>query len=367
MEEKPFSEFKNNVQSYSKYYIGIDIGGTNTRVIAGFDEGDIYHVHKFQANTICELLKGLQEAAAMIAQVYNHPPEICCIDIAGPTTDNKEYDITNYNREKKEFHVLTKCDLPVSICPPSRTHIINDLESGCYGLVHLISSKAEQRFFKPVITSDGPKCEGSQVIVVLAAGTGLGVGLIHHLKHKDKYNVIPSELGHINVSSYGPNHPHYQCELDLFNKVIPTHDPKRQYALEYEDIVSGRGLVACYNAYKAEGDKSLTGAEIAQIAMEDPLKVNPSTKAMLAHYRYLIRAAQELSVGMRATTTYLIGDNVVKNSKFVDAVQDELVKEFFAHTKEAWLKKISNLHVQSELANLNLYGTLYFARNASKE
>eukprot|EP01133_Synstelium_polycarpum_P005740 gene5740-6642_t len=347
-----------------KYYVGVDIGGTNTRVICGFEQGTIYLVLAEKASRVNELLSVLKKAEDKIKIIDGlNTPEACCIDIAGPTSSKVEYTITNYEADAKQ---LFKKDLPTFLCPEDRTYFINDLESGCYGLVYTITLGLNVDYFKEFIPAEEKTIpNNSETFVVLAAGTGLGVGVIHHQLHpKDKFTVIPAEFGHINISPLGPNQEGFKEEEALLNGIIPEHDKGRKFALEYEDIVSGRGLVACHVYYK--GDTSLDGEKIARTANSNPSNLNcPCVKALTAHYRYLIRASQELAVGLNANSVYLLGDNVVHNSPFIQGTQDLLVKEFKLHPKSDWIKK-KNVMIQKKSANLNLYGTIYYARNILK-
>ncbi|EGG21590.1 hypothetical protein DFA_01476 [Cavenderia fasciculata] len=357
MNPKTFEELQNDFKSFHnpEYYLGIDIGGTNTRIILSIEQST-YEVSTFKASKVVDLIEGVKSADTKLYPLLQNPPLATCCCMAGPTSNVDRYRFTNYDQSDA---VLDPVQLPQRLCPSGKTFFLNDLESGCYGLISLIKHNLVGFYtkqFTSIVIPTRPST--SEIFVVMAPGTGLGVGLINH--KKGQYYVSPSEFGHIQISPHGPNHPNYKEEQALLNNIIPNEDPTRQFSLEYEDIVSGRGLVACYKYYSG-GDTKL-GHDIAHEANASSDPENASVKAMKAHYAYLFKGAQELAVGLKATGVYLIGDNIVHNSRFFDANRPFLLDQFYCHPKKAWIEN-TPINIQTVQTNLNLLGTVYYARH----
>jgi glucokinase len=181
------------------------------------------------------------------------------------------------------------------------------------------------------------------VDLVLAAGTGLGVGLLTHQHGASDFHVLPLEGGHMLLNTVGVNHALYAEEQDLLQFVgRKLYDGK--YTLEFEDFVSGRGVLALYNWTTKDHPEAEALSDTAQgIAIEtresSALRLlltcdkrcvvakrataEPpcpfAKKALLLHYQYLMRAAQNLAIGMNVKGVFLAGDNQVFNRDFVVA------------------------------------------------
>ncbi|ELR23790.1 group A glucokinaselike, putative, partial [Acanthamoeba castellanii str. Neff] len=136
-----------------------------------------------------------------------------------------------------------------------------------------------------------------------------------------------------------------------------------KHAIEYEDIVSGRGVLAVYQwitAEHKEAAKYESAEEISTAAFrEDPCPF--ATKALLIHYRFLMRVAKNLCVGLQAKGMFLAGDNQVVNNPFFEKHLPEMRAEFLDHPKPDWIDKVE-LYTQTESFNINLHGALYYAR-----
>ncbi|EGC36671.1 hypothetical protein DICPUDRAFT_47001 [Dictyostelium purpureum] len=356
-----YSKLAVEVKKDNQYYIGIDIGGTNTRVVYATAKGDYYTIKEFLCSSVKVLLEELFIIQDTLLTEFVEPT-FTTIDLAGPHLSKNKYKFTNY---VESDNILLTEYLPKKLCPEGRYAILNDLESGSYGIIpYIISGKSEEIFLNLITPEEAKEIPTNGVFVVLAAGTGLGVGLIH--KYGEEYRVIPSEFGHISICSDDGD-----CEQELFAKLsenIKNTEPSRKnYCLEYEDIVSGRGIQALYMINKNQNEPARDNAEIATQATNAPANLDCTcVKTMKIHYKYLLRCAREISVGTFATGVYLIGDNIVRNKNFVDSVKNQLEFEFKDHPKIEWLRHIP-VFGQSALKNLNLIGTVYYGINAAKK
>ena len=96
--------------------------------------------------------------------------------------------------------------------------------------------------------------------MVLAMGTGLGVGCLFYLN--GKHVVFPMEVGHCLVTLYGEEYEETKEDkelLDYISKMLY----KGKHLAEFEDICSGRGLEWTYQFFTQDCDDKpkLTAAQ----------------------------------------------------------------------------------------------------------
>lgn len=358
------SIIKPTVLQTRKYVIGVDVGGTNTRVaVCGLD-GQYIIVSKFQSSSLKQLLGGLEQLSAPLISLMGVPPYAACLDIAGPVAEHgTKVEITNYTGTSEERTVKTT-DLPSQLFPSGRTVFINDLESCCYGVLGLDEHKKLGEYFSPLWGTETSEVHLAPVHhAVLAAGTGLGAGLLLKLGSKS-FQVYPLEFGHALIPPLGVSHPRREIDINLLN-YLSQRLYDGAYPAEYEDIASGRGLTHVYDFLVKDlpnVPNGLTPAEIASAAAGG----NPhANKALEIHYRILIRTCQNMAVAMNVKGVFLAGDNQVANNSFVTSVHKELHEEFLNHPKRHWIENVP-VYTQTTTFNINLYGTLYVARSLAK-
>jgi len=237
------------------------------------------------------------------------------------------------------------------------------LESCCYGILALDQLNLLSDFFEP-LWGENPQVKiGSVHHAVLAAGTGLGVGLLVKLGSNLPFQVYPLEFGHTLISPLGKNHP----ERDLDSRLSDYLSEKLyegKYTAEQEDIVSGRGLSAVYNFLVKDLSNTPSGlnpVEIVVAATTQPVN-EYALKALQIHYKQLIRTAQTVSVGLQVKGIFLAGDNQVANHGFVKPYAGELRTAFLNHPKRHWIENVP-IYAQHKIFNINLYGTLFVARS----
>eukprot|EP01113_Clastostelium_recurvatum_P012232 TRINITY_DN1632_c0_g1_i5.p1 TRINITY_DN1632_c0_g1~~TRINITY_DN1632_c0_g1_i5.p1 ORF type:complete len:430 (+),score=95.96 TRINITY_DN1632_c0_g1_i5:178-1290(+) len=356
-----------NIESLSQlkgapFVLGIDVGGTNTRVSLGTSDGTEYLFTTFEASTLPVLLSGLEAAGAELTKHITYPPSAACIDIAGPVFEEGEKaEITNYAGSREE-RIISKAMLPRSLFTPETTAIVNDLEACCYGILALAKAGRLPELFSP-LWSDGKDDMKLRPVhyAVLSAGTGLGVGLLVKLPGMD-FQVLPLEGGHGLISPGGKGSPDYDQEHKLL-EFLGQKLYNGKHGPEWEDIVSGRGIQYCYEfltrADDEEKKKNLSTADIVAAAFATPHSAN-AQDALLLHYKYLIRCSQGISVALQAKGIFLAGDNQVNNDKFVRTNSHVLHKEFLSHPKQGWVENVP-VYAQHTKFNINLFGTLYVA------
>jgi len=342
------------LKSWKEVFIGVDIGASNTRISASknITEGYIDLV-RFRCNSVSELLSNINKAAQKVAELDVHV-KAAALDAAGPINrENGDIQviITNWPSD----NCLKISQLPETLFPKGKSTMLNDLEAGCFGILALNAQKSLSKYFKPLWETKNPSDSlMPKTYMVLAMGTGLGVGSLFYAG--DKHMVIPMEVGHSLVTSYGPEHPDYKQDTELYN-FISNLLYKGVHGVEFEDICSGRGLEYSYQFLIKDTSKpKKTAEEIGKSVKEDEL----AARAMHLHYKTLIRCAQNIAISMNAKGIILSGDNQVYNKDFVFSSSDALKKDFLHHPKQAWIED-SPVLAQVESVNTMILGCLYKA------
>jgi len=283
--------------------VGIDIGATNTRVgvAPAHNSADAaaYEVLcAFEADDAEALYAGL----ARVAEALPEPAAAACIDAAGPVLDGgARVVITNWPETHVREIVVARID--PRICPGGgRTALLNDLEAACHGVLGLSGSGRLQEFFVPLQPTPGadkvtPSLKPARHLV-LAMGTGLGVGLLLTDVHRPgTFSVVPVEIGHTLVTSFGTEYPACARDAALFSW-LGQRLYSGQHIAEFEDVCSGRGLRYAYEfaCLGVRDPKDITPKEIAELARAgDALAI----AAMRDHYKLLFRVAQNCCVGLQ--------------------------------------------------------------------
>jgi len=344
------------VENNGKYVIGVDIGGTNTRVAVASLDGHFCLVAVFKASTVTMLLEGLKELIAPITTKLGSSPYAACLDIAGPVSDNgTKAVLTNYSGTLAERTITTSIFPPELF--PKRTRFVNDLESCCYGILGLEDQNKLGEFFEVLWGAEDVKIAPLHH-AVLSAGTGLGVGLLIKLGNRP-FQVYPIEYGHATIPPLGLDNPDRESDLKLLDYLSKTlYDGK--HAPEYEDVVSGRGLVSVYNFLVKDipGSPALNAGEIAAGAAAGD---KHALKAVEIHYRILVRNAQNVCAAMNVKGIFFAGDNQVDNAPVVKSIVKTLKEDFLNHPKLEWIENVP-VFAQSTKFNINLYGTIFVAR-----
>jgi len=357
------TELRLNAQEPFTYVVGVDIGGTNTRIAVGTIDGKYVQVAKYAASNKAELIKGLNEYGGLLISTLGAKPAGTALDIAGPVyAGGTRAEITNYDKENGNTPVIHVSDLSPSIFIHSRTRLLNDLESCCYGVIGLDSQNRLHEFFS--VLQDGKpasKLDPTVHHAVLAAGTGLGAGILVKLPGHPSFHVYPTEFGHVQIPPVGAGHPDRERDVKL-NDYLSKLLYEGNYGPEFEDVVSGRGLLYVYTflTQGVAGAPQITHpSEIVEAALNGSNK--HAEEALLIHYKLLMRTSATIAVGMQAKGVLLAGDNMVYNSAFVLKNKEALLKEFLGVPKRHWIDA-APIFIQTTSYNINLQGTLYVAR-----
>lgn len=220
---------------HAKLILAGDIGGTKTLLQIAEVSGNHVSVWKEQRFDSASF-SGLDPVVQTFLKNFSASgaqPEIiqsACFGVAGPV-NGRQASLTNLPWKLDADEIAQACNL-------SHATLINDFEAIGYGIAAL-----QPEDF--VVLQEGKQVpQGMQV--VLGAGTGLGVCFLAWCG--DRYQVIPSEGGHMDFAPADE----LQAALLQYLRQSLGH-------ISYERIVSGSGLVAIYQflLHQTEQSESL--------------------------------------------------------------------------------------------------------------
>jgi len=349
------------------YFVGVDIGGTNTRVALSTIgpknvSTDTHFFSVISCSSVSVLIQELNQVSKQLETLLGKSSEGGCLAVAGRIVHGgQSVEFTNYDVQS---NLLNKEDLPSFLFPKHNTHFLNDLESSCYGLIGLDERNKVKEYFEVFWSTQEIKdfkLEPKRYLV-FAMGTGLGIALLLTTKTSRKHEVLSLEFGHILHAGLGAMDEDATEDKKLLRYLSKKlYDSK--YVPETEDICSGRGLKYVYDWVREENPQDQvpdleTAKDIAMEAIKGNLY---ATKAMLFHFKWLFRSAQNLCVGLQAQGVFLAGDNQVSNHPFVKKYKNRLQEVFLNHPKKAWIENIP-FFSQTRKLNTNIEGAIYYAQ-----
>ena len=236
-----YYELKNNVKrinkrDYSDFVIGVDLGGTSTRIaISGVKKGKptLLFSMFYKSKEITEFENILTQVISYAADTYGIKIKDACIAAAGPVSDTHDYcSLMNLDWVVDGRDILKYTPLKSII-------ILNDFEAIGYG-IDLINMKNKKQVIKLKSGTRSHKKNITPPMAVIGAGTGFGKATLVWKQHVNGYVPVPSEGGHADF----PIHEQFDLELVNFikkNRVMDNDKP-----VSYEDLISGRGIINIY-------------------------------------------------------------------------------------------------------------------------
>lgn len=170
-----------------KYYVGIDLGGTNIKAGVVNEQGEIIHKNRIKTRAEREQLAIIRDMGLLALQVIEEAglkvQDVLAVGIGSPGTPNNETGLLVYANNlpfhqapmRSEIHKMI--DLPV--------YIDNDAN---------VAALAES-------VAGGSK--GSSHSVAITLGTGVGGGVIINKRIYSGFNHAGCEIGHILVKAGG--------------------------------------------------------------------------------------------------------------------------------------------------------------------
>lgn len=301
--------------------ISIDVGGTHTRLRAEIIEnGKIV----FSSQEYMRKINSKEELRNFIKSSINDiasdiKPTHCVIGFAGVVIDHREVKITNW----KNTPTITLEDLIAWGFPKNNTPMVNDMELAGYGILDMeekneMNSNQCEILYKPEFSAKN-RINNK---LIIAPGTGFGTASIIectiHSGEKVK-DVLSSEVQHIQIPALDDRHAEI-IEIMLSDK------PERSF-LNYEDFVSGNGLLKTYEAIlKLDGieQKEKDAKQIAESAVDGNDK--SAIEALNIFYRCVGRLIQAMALMIQPYGgIYLCGASTINNNKFI--MQSGLIEE----------------------------------------
>ena len=192
-----------------------DIGGTNARFAT--------YVDGVRTDSVDLSTPKYADAQDMLADAVNGLPrrafDACCLAVAGPVFGD-EAKLTNAG-------ITFSATAVAAATGSARTALVNDMVALGTAIAELPPSRFERL--------SGRVSREQATRGVLAAGTGLGMGIVVDGR------CLPSEGGHARVAPAG----------DLERELVAVTERECGEPVSWEHYLSGRGLVALYRAVNA--------------------------------------------------------------------------------------------------------------------
>jgi glucokinase len=274
-----------------------DVGGTNTNIGLCSVKGDRVIIHK-KYRFDSQRLKNFEEVVKQVLKDSKTRVSSACIAAAGPVSpDRKTCKLTN---------VKWRIDVRKL---PFKAGLLNDFEALGYAVNVLQPGDAK-------ILRNGKS--NNLPIALLGAGTGLGKALLHF--DGKFYRPFASEGGHADL-------PITADESDL---LLWCKD-----RVEYESVLSGRGIVHIYNFMLTKYDGSGT-SDPAEIMKENSPAAENTRRQFIKFYA---RCAKNFVLdGLARGGVIIAGGISAKNPHLFNT---DFVKEFMRNeTQKAWLSKV---------------------------
>lgn len=222
-----------NKDDFSRYVVGVDIGGTNTNLgIAGIQntKTTLLFSLSFKSQELPSLIPAVNEILAYAKENYNIEAAAACVGAAGVVTSLNDFaKLTNVEWDVSTKELLRETSLHSAF-------IINDFQAVGYGINLLDpNNKNDMISVKPQHKNNQTKSTKA----IIGAGTGLGKSILVYNERFGAYFPIPSEGGHSDFP------PRDNLELELLDFIKNFRSFSQP--VTYEELLSGRGLVSIYN------------------------------------------------------------------------------------------------------------------------
>ncbi|KPA16824.1 glucokinase [Candidatus Magnetomorum sp. HK-1] len=308
-----------------KYSISIDLSGTYSTVgISKETAGRIEIVCKKRMKTanIVSVKSELNEFISKCQELKQYTSLPCCISVAGIL--NKE----------KTVCELTNANLVVDLESIKKENffkpviMINDFEAIGYGIDHLMD--------KDIIPiSNPPKNKEKtkkEVRAVIGAGTGLGKTIMVYDRQADSSFSISSAGGHGDLPVTN------KFELELANWI--QKDRGGDAPIEYEDVLSGRGIERIYRFLEESRNRHQTKKISAQWISQNVNKNDLCTKTFELFITFYARALRNFALEvMPIGGLFIAGGIAMKNPIFFQ--KSAFMREFEKnYTHKQLLQKI---------------------------
>jgi glucokinase len=259
--------------------------------------------------------------------------------------------------EPNEKRTVDLHQIPVEVCPPHHTVLLNDLEACAYGVVSAGETGEIDQFFEQLCGPAGATVIAKGNTAVMAMGSGLGAALVARDFTGQKPIVLATEFGWCLAALVGPNHKDYAEARGLYTFGSSAYEGVSGPI--YEDMASGHGLVMDYD-YLMGKKCGLSAGEIAEKAKGgDAL----AKKAMTMHYIYFTKCAKMMAISLKCDSIVMSLSNQVANRWLIEEIKDQMTAEL---NDTIWKERTSRMSIFSQVkeCNFNILGTTYMAHRA---
>lgn len=218
-----------------------DIGGTKTilRLVQTQrpenSTQETLHEQRFVSGDYTDLVPMVKDFLASAPVTAN--PQSACFAIAGPVTNNRSQ-LTNLAWLLSSDRIAEELSLKT-------VELINDFAAVGYGVLGLKS--------EDLITLQAGEFNTDAPIAIIGAGTGLGQGFL--MNCGGRYQVFPSEGGHVDFA------PRSELEFQLRRYLLDKHSISR---VSVERVVSGQGIISIYQ-FLRDRDFATESEELSQV------------------------------------------------------------------------------------------------------
>ena len=271
-----------------KYYLLLDLGGTNANFILYYTyKNQEIKKYNFKTKRIINFEILLSDLLFKIKSELNIDVDTAYFAVAGKLNKNRtKVKLTNYDLEIDKDSIIKNTKIKKLI-------LFNDMEP-IVEAIKIISRKEIINIIKIKKKIETNKNYFSKNInnnyLIINIGTGLGVGIYN------KNKVISSELGHKLIDKKKTINP----------KLIDYLENKLNKKIEYEDILSGRGIenINIYLKNKKTTAKSIFKSKKNRKEFE---------KVCTLFFDYLIEFIKIMNSEMKINNIYLSG-GVIQNN-----------------------------------------------------
>jgi glucokinase len=307
--------------------IALDVGGTNTRArIATVTEAG---ESILAAPDVTTNISSADDLAAFASEAVHTAARIgrlsaAVVAVAGPVLDQRSR-VTNWPSDSS----ITVADLVAAGLPRGRTRLINDAAAGSWGaLARVDRGDAAVDAVTLVARRPGESGLAAGNLLYVAPGTGLSSAfIVRHGEGSIGASVVACEFENTQI-------PHLEGGIGLVTDVIAQALGR---APDWEDLVSGRGLVRIYDALDAIAG---TGTRVAPGnvahragAIAESARIGDDQRAVEASelfYRTLGHFAQTLALACLPCAAVVIGGaSTERNMELVRA--SGLAEVFASH------------------------------------
>ncbi len=300
---------------YQEFLIVGDIGGTKTLLaIYGVKKTGEYEkiiARRYKSkhiNFFFNLINNLLENAY---NTYGIEVSKGSFGVAGPVINHNYSNLTNliWNIDAKE--ILNNTAL-------QKVLILNDFEAVSYG-VSFIEHYNLGKVHQIIRSGELINAQKNKNIAVMGVGTGLGQGMLFYDNKTRQYKAVPSEGGHTDFPVY-----------DFFDyKLMRFLDKKKGLKhIDYEEIVSGRGIVSLYEFLREYLDEKSEAVEFIDGLPDEnkPFQItnhfyNSETcqKTIEKFIEYYARKARDVALTyLSYSGLYLTGGVTLKLKEFIE-------------------------------------------------